>query len=95
MEVVYKRLDYRTLDQQRCADDYPHLLYKPALLRQLFELGCSYSGELLSLNKMLGQLQNAGLPAFQKLFHPQRVFVVGSGGVSIEDFLQADLSKLF
>ena len=35
-------------------------VYKPALLRQLFELGCSYSGELLSLNKMLGQLQDAG-----------------------------------
>lgn len=35
-------------------------IYKPALLRQLFELGCSYSGELLSLNKMLGQLQDAG-----------------------------------
>ena len=36
------------------------IIYKPALLRQLFELGCSYSGELLSLNKMLGQLQDAG-----------------------------------
>ena len=35
-------------------------VYKPALLRQLFELGCCYSGELLSLNKMLGQLQDAG-----------------------------------
>lgn len=35
-------------------------VYKPALLRQLFELGCSYSGELLSLNKMLGQLDDAG-----------------------------------
>lgn len=35
-------------------------IYKPALLRQLFELGCSYSSELLSLNKMLGQLQDAG-----------------------------------
>lgn len=35
-------------------------IYKPALIRQLFELGCSYSGELLSLNKMLGQLQDAG-----------------------------------
>lgn len=35
-------------------------VYKPALLRQLFEVGCSYSGELLSLNKMLGQLQDAG-----------------------------------
>ncbi|MCC8115069.1 MAG: ATP-binding protein [Bacteroidales bacterium] len=35
-------------------------IYKPALLRQLFELGCIYSGEMLSLNKMLGQLNDAG-----------------------------------
>lgn len=35
-------------------------IYKPALLKQLFQLGCSYSGEELSLNKMLGQLQDAG-----------------------------------
>ncbi len=33
---------------------------KPALLRRLFELGCSYSGQELSYNKMLGQLQDAG-----------------------------------
>lgn len=35
-------------------------VYKPAVLRQLFELGCGYSGELLSFNKMLGQLTDAG-----------------------------------
>lgn len=33
---------------------------KPALLRQLFELGCRYSGQVLSFTKMLGQLQDAG-----------------------------------
>ena len=33
---------------------------KPALLRQLFEVGCSYSGQVLSFTKMLGQLQDAG-----------------------------------
>lgn len=33
---------------------------KPALLRQTFELGSAYSGQLLSLNKMLGSLQDAG-----------------------------------
>lgn len=33
---------------------------KPALLKQLFELGCSYSGQILSFNKMLGQLYDAG-----------------------------------
>ena len=33
---------------------------KPALLRQLFELGCRMSGQILSYTKMLGQLQDAG-----------------------------------
>ena len=33
---------------------------KPALLRQLFELACSYSGQILSYTKMLGQLVDAG-----------------------------------
>ncbi len=33
---------------------------KPALLRQTFELGAAYSGQILSLNKMLGFLQDAG-----------------------------------
>ena len=33
---------------------------KPALLRQLFRLGCDYSGQVLSYQKMLGQLQDAG-----------------------------------
>lgn len=33
---------------------------KPALLRQLFELGCSHSAEILSYQKMLGQLQDSG-----------------------------------
>jgi predicted AAA+ superfamily ATPase len=33
---------------------------KPALMRRLFELGCRYSGQILSYTKMLGQLQDAG-----------------------------------
>ncbi len=33
---------------------------KPALLRRLFELGCLYSGQILSFTKMMGQLQDAG-----------------------------------
>ena len=35
-------------------------IYKPALMHQLFHLGCSYSGELLAYNKMIGSLQDAG-----------------------------------
>lgn len=33
---------------------------KPALLRQLFGLGCDYSAQVLSYQKMVGQLQDAG-----------------------------------
>ena len=33
---------------------------KPALLKRLFELGAEYSGQILSYNKMLGQLHDAG-----------------------------------
>ena len=33
---------------------------KPALMKRLFELSCTYSGQILSYNKMLGQLRDAG-----------------------------------
>jgi predicted AAA+ superfamily ATPase len=33
---------------------------KPALLRQLFQLGCAYSGQIVSYQKLVGQLQEAG-----------------------------------
>jgi len=33
---------------------------KPALMRQVFEMGVHYSSQLLSFTKMLGQLQDAG-----------------------------------
>lgn len=35
-------------------------IYKPALMKRLFELGCGYSAEVLSLTKLIGQLQDAG-----------------------------------
>ena len=36
------------------------VITKPALLRQTFELSSAYSGQMVSLTKMLGQLQDAG-----------------------------------
>jgi len=33
---------------------------KPAVFRRLFQLGCAYSGQILSYTKMIGQLQDAG-----------------------------------
>lgn len=37
-----------------------HRVEKPALLRQLFVLACDYAGQILSYQKMLGQLAEAG-----------------------------------
>lgn len=33
---------------------------KPALMQRLFEIGCAYSGQILSFTKILGQLHDAG-----------------------------------
>lgn len=33
---------------------------KPALMKNLFELGCQYSGQILSFTKIMGQLADAG-----------------------------------
>ena len=33
---------------------------KPSLLKRLFEVGCQYSGQILSYSKIVGQLQDAG-----------------------------------
>lgn len=33
---------------------------KPSLLRQLFDVGCTYSGQIVSFTKIMGQLHDAG-----------------------------------
>ena len=42
-----------------------------------------------------GRTANAGLPEFVGRFHPKHSFVVGSGGVPVEEFLQWNISELF
>lgn len=37
---------------------------------------------------------NAGLPAFVEAFGPKRSFVVGTGGVSLEDFLGCEVEMI-
>jgi hypothetical protein len=38
---------------------------------------------------------NEGLPAFTAQFHPHKALVIGSGGLSLEDFFTLDLELLF
>lgn len=61
-EVRWKKYVKDSLIESALANDVlgTTTVYKPALLKRLFELGCSYSGELLSLTKMMGQLQDKG-----------------------------------
>lgn len=52
-------------------------------------------GELTAIEVKSGRrMMNAGLPAFTEKFSPKQSFVVGSGGISIEDFLRADIETL-
>lgn len=52
-------------------------------------------GEVTAIEVKSGRRgMNSGLPAFVKAFHPKKSFVVGSGGVSLEDFLKTDIANL-
>lgn len=37
---------------------------------------------------------NSGLPQFSKKFHPDRSLVIGTNGISLEDFFSAKLSDI-
>lgn len=53
------------------------------------------NGELTAIEVKSGRRRmNSGLPAFMEYFHPKRSFVVGTGGVSLQDFLGCDLKAL-
>ncbi len=52
-------------------------VHKPALLRRLFGLACAYGGQILSYQKLVGQLQDAGntttLANYQRLLEAAHV----------------------
>ena len=52
-------------------------------------------GELTAIEVKSGRRgMNTGLPAFVEAFHPRQAFVVGTSGVSLEDFLSCDIETL-
>ncbi len=61
-ETRWKRYIIDSLIETTISRDIISLapIHKPALLRNLFHLGCHYSGQILSYQKMTGQLQDAG-----------------------------------
>ena len=61
-EIRWKRYIWDSLAETSISKDILMLsrVDKPALMRRLFEIGCSYSGQILAFNKILGQLLDAG-----------------------------------
>ena len=61
----------------------------PILMKSMFELACSYSGQILSYTKMLGQLQDAGntttLAHYLNLFFIMMGFSVFSGAITLKE----------
>ena len=54
----------------------------------------AFAGEVTAIEVKSGRRgMNSGLPAFAEAFHPRRS-LVGTGGVSLEDFLGCDIETL-
>ena len=52
-------------------------------------------GELTAIEVKSGRRgMNSGLPAFVEAFKPKRSYVVGAGGVNLEDFLRCEVDAL-
>jgi len=52
-------------------------------------------GEVTAIEVKSGRRgMNSGLPEFVKAFHPKRSFVLGTGGVSLEDFLNSNVEYI-
>ena len=39
--------------------------------------------------------KSSGMPAFKKKYNPQNIFIVGSGGIPVRDFLESAPETLF
>lgn len=52
-------------------------------------------GEVTAIEVKSGRRgMNSGLPEFVEAFGPKRSFVVGTGGVSLEDFLNSEVEEI-
>ena len=53
-------------------------------------------GTLIAIEvKSNAEKRTTGLNKFKQLYNPKTSFIVGDGGISVEDFLMMDINKLF
>ena len=54
------------------------------------------NGRVIAIEVKSGRRwENKGMTVFSEKFHPERVLLVGTGGISIEDFLRLNPGSLF
>lgn len=53
-------------------------------------------GSLVAIEiKSNAEKNTNGLDKFRQMFNPKALFIVGDGGIGVEDFLSMDINKLF
>ena len=77
------------------ADEYDYKLYYWRERDDEVDYVIDFGGKLFAIEVKSGhRMGNQGLGIFKVKFHPAQAFVVGSGGVPVEDFLNWDIGRL-
>ena len=77
------------------ADEYDYKLYYWREREDEVDFIIEYNKQCIAIEVKSGRrTTNEGLGVFRDRFHPKQSFVVGSGGVPIEEFLRWDIGNL-
>ena len=77
------------------ADVYDYKLYFWREKDDEVDFVIEFDKQLIAIEVKSGRrTSNNGLPLFGRQFHPVHSFVVGSGGIPIEEFLIGDIGRL-
>ena len=84
---MYKRAEYQIIKSR---------LEEPRKFIQVV-MGARQIGKSTVVKQVLSNAEkrSCGLEKFRELFTPHAAFIVGDGGISVEDFLSLDIRKLF
>lgn len=77
------------------SDEYDYKLYYWRERDEEVDFIVEYNRRCIAIEVKSGRrTANNGLSLFRQQFHPTSAFVVGSGGIAVEDFLRADITTL-
>ena len=77
------------------ADEYDYKLYYWREREDEVDFVVEYNKRCIAIEVKSGRrTSNEGLSVFRDKFHPVQSFVVGSGGIPIDEFLSWDIGRL-